>query len=82
MLILKRFVTKIDFFFHVRIKETDFEHLQKWKKLNIRSIVWSCFTEDLITSLSTTESEAPASRRTFVTSVQSHLADRCRGVRP
>ena len=40
MVILNRFVTKIKKF-HVRIKKTDFEHLQKWKKFNIRSFVWS-----------------------------------------
>ena len=30
-LILARFVTKYNFF-HVRIKKTDVEYLQKWKK--------------------------------------------------
>ena len=50
----------------------------------LNRLIFGClsFTGGLITSSSTADSEAPASRRTFVTSVASNLAAMCRGVRP
>ena len=51
---------------------------------HLKSLIFDCisFTEGLITSLSTADSEAPASTRTFVTSVYPFHADLCRGVSP
>jgi hypothetical protein len=51
---------------------------------HLKSLIFDCisFTEGLITSLFTADSEAPASTRTFVTSVFPSFADRCRGVEP
>jgi hypothetical protein len=51
---------------------------------HLKSLVFDCisFTECLITCLSTADSEAPASTRTFVTSVLPVSAARCRGVLP
>jgi hypothetical protein len=48
----------------------------------LKSLIFDCisFTEGLITCLLTADSEAPASTRTFVTSVFPSCADRCRGV--
>jgi hypothetical protein len=45
---------------------------------DLKSLIFGCFsfTEDLITSLSTADGEAPASSRTFATSVCPHCADR------
>ena len=50
---------------------------------HLKSLIFDCisFTECLITSLSTADSEAPANR-TFVTSVYPPSAARCRGVSP
>ena len=47
-------------------------------------LIFHClsFTESLITSVSTADCEAPASSRTFSTSLCPHFADRCSGVRP
>ena len=49
---------------------------------HLKSLIFDCirFTEGLITLLSTADSEAPASNRTFVTSVFPSSAARCRGV--
>ena len=51
---------------------------------HLKSLIFDCisFTEGLITSLSTADSEAPASSRTFVTSVYPFTAALCRGVMP
>ena len=51
---------------------------------HLKSLIFDCisFTEGLITSLSTADSEAPASTRTFVTSVFPLSAALCRGVLP
>jgi hypothetical protein len=51
---------------------------------HLKSLIFDfiSFTEGLITSLSTADSEAPASTRTFVTSVYPPHAARCRGVLP
>ena len=51
---------------------------------HLKSLIFDCisFTECLITRLSTADSEAPASSRTFVTSVYPFSAARCRGVQP
>ena len=51
---------------------------------HLKSLIFDCisFTEGLITLLSTADSEAPASIRTFVISVFPSCADRCRGVQP
>jgi hypothetical protein len=51
---------------------------------HLKSLIFDCisFTEGLITSLSTADSEAPASNRTFVTSVFTPNAAVCRGVLP
>jgi hypothetical protein len=50
----------------------------------LKSLIFDClsFTEGLITCLSTAESEAPASTRTFVTSVFPFTAAQCVGVQP
>jgi hypothetical protein len=99
MLILKRFVTKM-IFFHVRIKKTEVEYLQKWRTphyifnisisfilddiphVSLEEFIFDCisFTECLITHLVTADSEAPASTKTFVTSVYPSSAALCRGV--
>ena len=49
---------------------------------HLKSLIfdWISFTEGLITSLSTADSEAPASTRAFVTSVFPAHAALCRGV--
>jgi hypothetical protein len=51
---------------------------------HLKSLIFDCisFTECLITQMSTADSEAPASNRTFVTSVSPLSAARCRGVLP
>ena len=51
---------------------------------HLKSLIFDCisFTEGLITSLSPADSEAPASHRTFVTSVCPLHAALCRGVWP
>ena len=51
---------------------------------HLKSLIFDCisFTECLITLLFTADSEAPASNRTFVTSVYPSPAARCRGVMP
>ena len=51
---------------------------------HLKSLIFDCisFTEGLITSLSTADSEAPASSRTFITSVCPPHAAWCRGVMP
>ena len=51
---------------------------------HLKSLIFDCisFTECLITQMFTADSEAPASNRTFVTSVYPHLAASCRGVWP
>jgi hypothetical protein len=51
---------------------------------HLKSLIFDCisFTEGLITSLSTADSEAPASNRTFVNSVFPPHAAVCRGVLP
>ena len=51
---------------------------------HLKSLIFDClsFTECLITLLSTADSEAPVSNRTFVTSVYPQSAARCRGVLP
>ena len=51
---------------------------------HLKSLIFDCisFTECLITCLSTADSEAPASTRTFVTSVYPFTAAWCRGVQP
>jgi hypothetical protein len=53
-------------------------------KNDFLSLIFDCisFTEGLITLLSTADSEAPASTRTFVTFVFPHCAAMCRGVLP
>ena len=50
----------------------------------LKSLVLYClsFTGGLITCMSTADSEAPASNKTFVTSVIPLSDDRCRGVLP
>ena len=49
---------------------------------HLKSLIFDCisFTEGLITCLSTADSEALASNRTFVTSVYPFPAAQCRGV--
>ena len=51
---------------------------------HLKSLIFDCisFTEGLITLWSTADSEAPASNRTFVTSVCPYHAAWCRGVQP
>ena len=51
---------------------------------HLKSLIFDCisFTECLITRLFTADSEAPASNRTFVTSVFPINAALCRGVSP
>ena len=51
---------------------------------HLKSLIFDCISsiECLITWLSTADSEAPASNRTFVTSVYPPSAARCRGVWP
>ena len=51
---------------------------------HLKSLIFDCisFTEGLITYLFTADSEAPASNRTFITSVFPSHAARCRGVLP
>ena len=51
---------------------------------HLKSLIFDClsFTEGLITGLFTADSEAPASIRTFVTSVYPFTAAKCRGVQP
>ena len=51
---------------------------------HLKSLIFDCisFTECLITIMFTADSEAPASNRTFVTSVFPLCAARCRGVMP
>ena len=51
---------------------------------HLKSLIFDCisFTECLITCLLTAVSEAPASTRTFITSVFPIHAARCRGVQP
>ena len=51
---------------------------------HLKSLKFNClsFTEGLFTKLSTAESEAPASTRTFVTYVSPFSAALCRGVMP
>ena len=51
---------------------------------HLKSLIFDCisFTECLITSYATADSEAPASNRTFVTSVFLSSAAQCRGVQP
>ena len=51
---------------------------------HLKSLIFDClsFTEGLITGLFTADSEAPASIRTFVTSVYPFSAAQCRGVQP
>ena len=51
---------------------------------HLKSLIFDCisFTEGLITSMFTADSEAPASNRTFATSVCPVPAARCRGVLP
>jgi hypothetical protein len=51
---------------------------------HLKSLIFDCisFTEGLITYLSTADTEAPASNRTFVTSVFPFTAAWCRGVWP
>ena len=51
---------------------------------HLKSLIFDCisFTEGLITSLYTADSEAPASTRTFITSFSPINAALCRGVMP
>ena len=51
---------------------------------HLKSLIFDCisFTECLITRMFTADSEAPASNRTFITSVFSLSASQCRGVLP
>jgi hypothetical protein len=51
---------------------------------HLKSLIFEClsFTEGLITCLSLVDSEAPASTRTFITSVFPLNAAPCRGVLP
>ena len=51
---------------------------------HLKSLIFDCisFTEGLITSFSTADSEAPVSIRTLVTFVFPLNAARCRGVQP
>ena len=51
---------------------------------HLKTLIFDCisFTEGLITSLSTADSEAPVSIRTLVTSVFPFSAALCRGVLP
>jgi hypothetical protein len=51
---------------------------------HLKSLIFDCisFTECLITHMSTADSEAPASNRTFVTPVCPSSAAWCRGVWP
>ena len=51
---------------------------------HLKSLIINClsFTECLITSMSRADTGAPASTRTFVTSVFPSSAARCRGVLP
>ena len=51
---------------------------------HLKSLIFDClsFTEGLFTGLSTADSEAPASIRTFITSVYSCTAAQYIGVQP